>query len=184
MAEKSLEGLTPEQIEAAAAMYQSLVSNPATREATLRATKTVNPSLSIPEVELKDMARAEFGKRDKVIEDLQADIRKRDAEQRVKDSRTSLRDKGYAQTDVEAIEKLMIDKQIPNYDTAADYYTNMKKVAEPTPNTVQTRPSTFSMPQDPMGAMKGGKQGLARWARNEGTTALDEIRSGRVKLPH
>lgn len=184
MSEKSLEGLTPEQIEASAAMYQSLVNNPETRELTLRATKKVNPALSIPEVELKDMARGEFTKRDEKIAKLEADILKRDAEQRVKDARASLKDKGFAQTDVDAIEKIMVDRQIPNYETAAEFYRNSQKVAEPTPATVQTRPSTFTMPNDPLGAMKGGRNGLNRWAREEGAAAINDLRNGRVKLPH
>ncbi len=183
MSEKSLEGLTDEQIKAAASMYQSLVSNPATREMTLRASKQVDPSLSIPEVELKDAARAEFKKVEDRQTKMEDDIRKRDAEQRVKESRLSLREQGFKQTDVDAIEKIMIDKQIPNYETAAEFYKNSQSVAEPTPS-VPVRGQTFAMPADSLASMKGGRQGLAKWARNEGTAALDEIRNGRVKLPH
>ncbi len=183
MSEKSLEGLSPEQIEAAAAMYQSLVSNPATREMTLRATKTVNPSLSIPEVDLKDMAGKEFSKRDEKIAKLENELLKRDAEDRVNRARSSLITKGFKQEDVDAIEKIMVDKQIPNYDTAAEFYKNQQTVAEPTPS-VPVRGQTFTMPADPLASMKGGRQGLSRWARDAGTAALDEIRNGRVKLPH
>lgn len=184
MSAKSLEGMTPEQIEAMAATYHTLLSNPETREMALRATKKVNPSLSVPEVELKDLAAKEFKTRDDQIAKLQADLLQRDVEQRTERARANLRESGFSKADVEAIEKLMVEKQIPSHDTAAEFYRGQQKIAEPAPHVPGPHPHTYTMPTDPLNALKGGKQALNKWGRETAAAALAEVRSGQVKLPH
>ncbi len=184
MPRASLEGLTPEQIEEAADMYRSIVTNPKTREAALRASRVVNPSLTIPDLDLKDAAMHEFKTRDEKIAAQDMKILAMESERRIERQRLALKEKGFEQTDVDAIEKLMVDRQIPNYDTAAEFYANSKKLAEPTPDPHRDpAPRQFQMP-DMLGAAKGGRQSLNRTARDTAATALDEIRSGRVKLTH
>lgn len=184
MPRASLEGLTPEQIEEAADMYRSLVTNPKTREATLRGSKVVNPNIATPELDLRDAALAEFKTRDEKIASLETKLLERDAEQRVKDQRQALREKGYSADDVAAIEKLMLDRKIPSYDTAAEFYAQAKKLAEPTPNPgPNLAPRQFQMP-DMLQAQKGGRQSLNKAARDAAASALDDVRGGRVKLPH
>lgn len=181
MADNSLEGFSPEEIAQMATTYKGLLENPETRELTLRGTKKLNPRASIPEIDLKDAALGAFKKQADDMESLKADIRKRDAADRVREEREKLRDAGYSKDQVAAIEKIMIDEHIPSYDTAARYFKAQTQAAEPTPHS--TAPATtYSMPADAMTALKGGKAGLNKFARESATAALDEIRSGRIKL--
>ncbi len=183
MPKPSLEGFTPEQIEEMADTYRAVLANPETRKAALRATKKVNPGMSIPEIDLEDAGRAEFKARDERIEKLEDELRRRDAESRVHAERAALRDKGMSAEDIAAVEKLMIDKRIPDYSTAAEFLQNQRQVAEPTPNSMERRPAlTVNLPSDPLAALKQGPKGLKNWGRDNASAALDEIRSGKIKL--
>lgn len=177
----SLEDYTPEQIEQMAATYQAILNNPATRELGLRATKAINPTSSIPELDLKDMARGEFKKLNERNDALEQQLRERDARDRIERERSALRSDGMSADDVAAIEKIMTDEHIPSYQTAAKYFKGQKQVAEPTP-PAQSGYSTYTMPADPMAAMKGGKGALSKWARNSASEALNDIRAGRIQL--
>ena len=177
----SLENYTEEQVEQMAATYRAIVSNPETRDLALRLTKKVNPDASIPEIELKDAAAAEFKKRDDRNDALEAGILLRDAKDRIRDERTALRDKGYNTDQISAIEKIMTDERIASYATAARYFDGQNAIAEPTPTPGLQSPN-YSMPQDPLNAMKSGKKGLNQWALNAATAALADVQAGRVKL--
>lgn len=178
----SLEDYTPEQIEQMAATYKSALENPATREVMLRATKHLNPSMSIPEIDLKDGVRKEFQKANERADALEQQIRERDARDRVNSERASLREAGHSKDDIAAIEKIMIDKHIPSYETAAEFYRGQQQIATPTPQVQQHGGQSYSLPTDPMAAMKGGKNALKKWATNSAAEALNDIRSGRVTL--
>lgn len=181
MADKSLEDFTPDQIENMASVYKAILSNPETREIGLRATKKVRPNVPIPEIDLKDRQ----AQSDKLLQDradaLDAQLRERDARDRIRDERQQLRDQGFSSGDVAAIEKVMTDERIPSYETAARYYKGQRQIAEPTPHNMGPA-TTFNLPQDPLAALKGGKQGLSKWAREQATAGLDAIRSGQIKI--
>lgn len=180
----SLEDYTPEQIEQMAATYKSALENPATREVMLRATKHLNPSMSIPEIDLKDATRAEFKKANDRADTLEQQIRERDARDRVNSERAALREAGHSKDDIAAIEKIMMDEHIPSYATAAKHYTMQRQVAEPTPQVRQASVGqAYSLPGDTMTALKGGKNSLRKWALDETANALNDLRAGRVKLP-
>lgn len=177
----SLEDYSPEQIEQMAATYKAALDNPVTRDVMLRVTKKLNPSLSVPEIDIKDATNNEFKKINDRSDALEAQIRERDARDRINAERSALRDGGMDNDDVAAIEKIMIDEHIPSYQTAAKYYKSQRQVAEPTAQP-QSGFSTYSLPTDPMTAMKGGKNALSKWARNSASDALNDLRAGRVKL--
>ncbi len=179
---QSLEHLTPEEIAQMAQTYQAALENPDTRETMLRVTKKLNPGISIPEVDLKDQARAAFGESKKEMDELKNEIRARDARDRIERERSDLREQGYNKDDVAAIEKIMMDEHIPNYKTAAKYYANARQVAEPTPSSGAQPGSTYDLPADALAAGKGGKPGLTKFARQQADAAMTEILSGRVKL--
>lgn len=178
----SLEDFTPEQIEQMAATYHGILNNPETRSLALQATKKINPELSIPELDLEARTRAGFQAIDKKNQELEQQIRERDAKDRIREARSGLKEQGFTNDDVSAIEKIMMDEHIPSYETAAKYYKGQRTIAEPTPNMGPA--TTFNMPADPLAALKGGKQALNRWGREAATAALDDLRSGRIKLTH
>lgn len=183
MPKPSLEGFAPEQIEELADTTRELLANPATRAITLRAMKKINPALSTPEIDLEDRAVAEFKKRDEKIAELTQKELERDARERIRDEREKLLASGHSREDIAAIEKLMMDRKIPDYATAAEFFTQSRKLAEPTPAPFNAgRPPTIGLPEDPLKAAKAGPKGLRDFARNQASAALDEIRSGKIKL--
>jgi hypothetical protein len=183
----TLEGFTPEQIEAMAGEYHKLVSNPATRREVLAATKKLNPQRPIPELDVQAQLEAELRKRDERDAKREEERQAEQIEARVRESRRELKEQGYETKDIEAIEKLMTEKGIPSYATAAEFYSAQRKLAEPTPgDVVNERPGsghrTYSLPTDPLTAMKGGKKALSAWGRDAAASAIDDLRAGRVKL--
>lgn len=185
-ANPSLEDFTPEQIEQMAASYRAALEHPETREVMLRITKKLNPKASIPEVDLKDATRAAVAHEAEERGKLEAQLRERDARDRIRDERQRLRDAGHTTEEVAAIEKLMTDEQkngnILTYDLAAKYFKNSRETAEPTPHTSRTL--NYSLPPDPLAALKKGAKGLRDFGREQASAALDDIRSGRINLPH
>lgn len=177
----SLEGFTPEEISQMASTYQAILKDPRTREFGLRATKALNPKASIPEIDLKDAARAEFKKVEERQAKLEDEIRLRDARDRVNEERGKLREAGFTKDEVSEIEKVMIDEKIPSYETAAKYFKGQRQIAQPTPHS-PTPAVTYSLPTDALAAAKGGKAGLSKFARETAAAALNDIQAGRIKL--
>lgn len=186
MSKASLEDFTPEQIEQMAATYRAALEHPETREVMLRVTKKLNPQASIPEVELKDATRAAIKVEADARLKLEDEIRARDAKDRIRDERQRLRDAGHSTDEVAAIEKLMTDEakngNVLTYDLAARYFKNSNQTAEPTPHT--SRALNYTLPPDPMKALKGGAKGLRAFGREQASAALDDLRSGRIQLTH
>jgi hypothetical protein len=180
----SLEDFDAAQIAQLAQTYKSLLDNPETRELALRMTKKVNPGVSIPEIDLKDAAAKAFKAQADRQDALEQQIRERDARDRINGERAALREQGFSASDVNAIEKIMTDEHIPSYATASKYYKAQQQVAQPTPHGAQSggNARTFSLPQTAMDALKGGKNGLRQFGRESAAAALDEIRSGQIKL--
>ena len=180
----SLEDFTDEQRDSMAATYKALIDNPETRELALRLTKKVNPESSIPEIEMKDAARAEFKKIADRQDAADAKLLERDAEIRVKEARANLREQGFSKEDIAAIETIIIEEKKNGnhmtYDLAARYYKNSQTVAEPTPTPAAGM--NYSVPQEAASAMKNGRKGLNAWALDSAAKALAEIQAGRVQL--
>ena len=167
----SLEDLSYEQRDELAALAKLLADNPKTRKNFLRLTKEVNPDLVIPELQLEEYTEKRVNEADQRVMQLENKLRERDAIESLEKKRNSLKAKGFAQSDedVEAIEKVMVEKNIPNHETAAQYWEWMKQSAVPTPTGYN--PSglgKFDLSQywkNPQGA-----------ARNEAAKALTELR--------
>lgn len=180
--EDNVQEFTEAERDQMARTYTAMLRNPATRELALRATKANNPQASIPEIDLKDAARAEFKKRDDQMAEMTKQLLERDARDRIRDERDRLKEAGHSKEDIAAIEKLMTEKQIPSYETAAEYFRNQNRVAEPAPYQ-PGQALTYRMPETELAAAaKSGKAGLSRLARESAASAMDDIRSGRIKL--
>lgn len=178
----SLEDFTQEQRDQMAATYKSLLDNPETREIALRATKKVNPTIVIPELDLKDAAYHANKKITERQDKLDQELRERDARDRINAERQGLRDQGFNGDEVAAIEKIMTEKHIPSYATAAEFFRGQQSVATPTPHNVTSGARNYEMPPNAMEALKKGKTGLRDFGRSEASNALDDIRAGRIKL--
>jgi len=175
--ENSLEGMGGDSATAELAeLARSLANDPKTRRQFLQLVKAKNPGQPIPELDLAAQMEA-FAKPhlDKIAKMEQDQIR-REAEANVLAKRNALKAKGFDDSDVTAIEKLMIEKQIGSHDTAAEFYRNTQTVATPTPSTFQQ----VTMPVKGKEVKEAG--GIRKWAMSEAFKAVDDIKAGRVKL--
>ena len=170
----SLENISPDARDELAALAQSLAENPATRKDFLRMTKKVKPDLPIPELEIEESTNRAVSKAEDRVNALEAKLREKEAIEELHKRRASLVKKGLVQSDedVEAVEKLMLDKGITNHETAAEYHEWMKKAAVPTASTYNPSPvKGFDLNK----YWKNPNQA----ARNEAMNALNELRNPR-----
>lgn len=166
----SLENVSSDARDELAALAQQLAEHPETRKEFLRMTKKVKPDLPIPELEIEEYTTKAVSASAKRVEELEAKLRERDAREELEKRRQNLIKKGLAQEeDIEAVEKLMLERGIQNHETAAEYHTWMKQAATPTPS--QYNPNTlkkFDLSKywkNPAGA-----------AREEAAKALQDLR--------
>jgi hypothetical protein len=170
----SLEGKSADEIASYAALADSLQADPRTRQAFLQLTKTINPDAAIPEVDLPRQMAAQFKPVLDEMEALKNKLRERDMQDKVREQRrAALSVDGVTRADLPAIEKIMIDKQIPDHKTAAEFFALQNKAAEPTPAS-QSGPRTFGAPD-----VKKFNGNPIAWARSEAHRAIDELRGRR-----
>jgi hypothetical protein len=131
----SLESISLEARDELASLMQTLAESPDTREDILRLTKKVKPGLNIPEIDLKDSTNLALQQVRQENEKIRAELKSRDAQAELEKRRKTLVKKGLVsnEDDIEAVEKIMIEKGIPNHETAAEYHQFMKQAAKPTP---------------------------------------------------
>ena len=173
----SLENYSVDQITELASLADSLAKNPQTREQFLRLTKAASPNTPIPEIDLKDqmstMAKPLIDK----VASLEQQLLQKKVEDGIMNKRSSLYDKGFKKDEVDQIEKLMVEKQIPSHDTAAEFFRMQRQSAAPTPSTM----TPISLPKGPMEQMKaGGQTAMNQWSRGEAYSIIDSIRQGKT----
>ena len=132
----SLENLSPEARDELAALAQTLADNPETRKDFLRMTKKIKPDLPIPELEIEDKTSSALDEIRRENESMKAKLREKDALETLEKRRQALIKKGLVTDDseIEAVEKLMLDKKIGDHETAAQYHQWMKQASTPTPS--------------------------------------------------
>jgi hypothetical protein len=175
----SLENYSVEQIQELASLAVGLSNNPRTRETFLRLSKAHAPDTSIPEIDLKDQTRAMVKPLMDKIQGLENQMRYKKVEDSVLNKRNELYEQGYKKDDIVAIENIMKEKQIPSHDTAADFYRMQKQTATPTPHTM----TPISLPTNALDKIRsGGQANLNQWARGEGYSAINDVKTGKVHV--
>jgi hypothetical protein len=129
----SLENQSLETQQELASLALTLAENPETRKDFLRMTKRVKPGLPIPELDIEDQTNRAISQSDARVQALEAKLRERDAQAELDKRRRNLMKKGIKEEDIPEVEKIMLEKQIPNHDTAAEYFEYMRQAAKPTP---------------------------------------------------
>jgi hypothetical protein len=173
----SLENYSVDQIQELAALADSLTKNPKTRETFLRLAKTASPETPIPEIDIKDQVRAMAQPLVDKVASLERELLTRKVEDNIINHRSGLYEKGFKKDDVTQIEQLMIDKQIPSHETAAEFYRMQKQTATPTPSTM----TPITLPTNVMESMKnGGQTGMNQWARGEAYSIISDLKAGRT----
>lgn len=178
MAEISLEGMSPEAISGLALLAKGLTDNPDTRKDFLTLAKKGNPHMSIPEVDIplhmNTALEAERAERMKLEKQILTDRVERDVEKRRENLKAA---KGLSDADIAEVEKLMVDKNIANHETAADFLLMSRKSAQPTPSF-----TGYGSQQVPKPDLKEFGGNMAQWARDQAAKTIHEIRNGAIKV--
>lgn len=166
----SLEDFTSEDRELATLMRQ-LANDPSTRKDALRLTKKLRPDLPIPELEIEDRTTSLLDRAEQRVRSLESRLQERDAVSELQKRRESLIKRGLAKDDedVQAIERIMLDKKIHDHETAAEYNQWMKQAATPTPTGYNPNP----MKKFDLSAFQ---KNPVQSARDMAAQALSEIR--------
>jgi len=124
-----------EQRDQMALLMRELSDNPETRKEILRLTRKVKPGLVIPELDIEDHTSSAVSKVYQELEQMKSQKREDDAVADLNKRRMSLIKKGLIQdeSEIEQVEKIMLDKGITNHESAAEYWDWMKQSAVPTP---------------------------------------------------
>ena len=132
----SLEDMAPEARDELALLARRLAENPATRKEFLRLTKKATPDLPIPELEIEDTVYAATNQAHARVEQLERKLREKDAMEELNRRRQSLVKKGKVsdESEIEQVEKIMLERGITNHETAADFHKWMNEQAKPTPS--------------------------------------------------
>ena len=167
----SLENLSLEARDELAALAQTLAENPDTRKDFLRMTKRVKPDLPIPELDIEDYTNRAVNRSEDRVQALEAKLRERDAIEELQKRRQSLMRKGLIanESEVNDVEKIMLERGITNHETAAEYHQWMKQAAVPT--STGYNPSAVKQ----FDLNKYWKNPAAA-ARNEAMNALNDLR--------
>jgi hypothetical protein len=131
----SLEDMSFEQRDQMALLMRELSDNPETRKEILRLTRKVKPGLVIPELDIEDHTSSAVSKVYQELEQMKSQKREDDAVADLNKRRMSLIKKGLIrdESEIEQVEKIMLDKGITNHESAAEYWDWMKQSAVPTP---------------------------------------------------
>ena len=170
----SLEDLSFEARDELAALARQLAENPATRKDFLRMTQKARPDMPIPELDIEDYTRNQISKMQEKLDYSDNKLRERDALDKLKERRQNLLREGLVvdESEIDEVEKVMIEKNISDHKTAAEYFNWMKQSAVPTPTGYNPSAlSKFNLKE----FWKNPTQG----ARNEAAQALNDLRKPR-----
>ena len=143
----------------------------------MRLAKTASPETPIPEIDLKDQVRAMAQPLVDKVATLERQMLTRSVEDNIMGKRNSLYEKGFKKDEVDQIEKLMVERQIPSHETAAEFFKMQKQTATPTPSTM----TPITLPTNVMESMKnGGQSGMNQWARGEAYSVINDLKAGRT----
>jgi hypothetical protein len=167
----SLEDLSYEARDELAQLARTLAENPNTRKDFLRLTKKAKPDMPIPELEIEDFANRRANESNSRVEQLEAKLRERDAVDELTKRRNNLIKKNLVnnESEVEEVERIMLEKGITNHESAAEYFHWMKQAAVPTSHGYN--PSAINK----FDLNKYWKNPVAS-ARDEAAKALTELR--------
>jgi hypothetical protein len=173
----SLENISLEQRDELALLMKQLAENPETRKDALRLTKKLRPDLPMPELEIEDYTEKKVSQAQKRVEDLEAKLREKEIREELKEKRDALIKKGLIdnESDIEEVEKVMLENKIADHETAAQYWQWMKQAAAPTPTGYNPNPvAKFDLGK----YYKNPQQA----ARDEAAKALSDLRNTRKPI--
>lgn len=185
-------------------LLDKIGSNPKTRMNLLKLWKEVEPETTIPEIdaatphlEALEGVKKELADFRKALEDEKTEAKKKqtleEIDNQIAKGRKRLKDQGFTQEGVEAVEKLMQDRSISDYDAAAALWEKENPKEEPiTPtNYGEAQWNLLSDNQEDEGIKaavqlpRGPAQNraLERWKNKEIQSFFNEVRgAGRARV--
>ena len=138
----SLEDVSYEARDELASLARRLSESPETRADFLRLTKKVRPDVSMPELDIEDRTNSMLQRSEARVASLEAKLHERDAIEKLEKRRSDLVQNGFVnnRSEVQEVEKIMIEKGITNHEAAAEYHKWMKQAAVPTPTGYNPNP--------------------------------------------
>jgi len=174
MANDSLEGMSESELASIVALNRALATNEKTRKSYLGLVKEVDPSVVLPELEASRELDIRIAEERRARESLEEKIRERDVTDRIEKARNKIKGKyNLSDDDITGVEKLMTERKIGDYDTAAEFYDMSRKAAAPT--SAQIRSSVFNKPNEDW--FKGDPSKIARNLADE---ALRDLQKNRL----
>lgn len=173
----SIENLSLEQRDELAALLKEMSENPETRKDVLRLTKKLRPDLPVPELEIEDYTEKRVSQANARVEELERRLAEKEARESLNKRRETLLKKGLIEneSDIDEVEKVMLENKIADHETAAQYWQWMKQAAVPTPTGYNPNPvAKFDLGKyykNPTSA-----------ARDEAAKALSELRNNRKPI--
>ena len=161
-------GYTPQQIEAMKAeaqLLEALYHDPRTRGPLLQMIKHKSPGTPIPELDAPAQIHAALAPKLKEIDELKTELRKDKAQKEFEQERSRAREI-VGEEALPAVEKLMQDKMIGDWETAARHYRMTQETASPG----RRGPTPVTRP-----AYEGLLKDRRNWARQEAYKAVEEI---------
>ena len=173
----SLEGRSVEDIQALAELAEAMNSDPRTRKTFLQAAKTLNPNTHVPEIDIPAALAHQFAEPLRQLDALTKAQAEREMRDRILESRRSIISKGVSESDVPAIEKMMVEKGIANHDTAVEHYRMQQRAAEPTPASTTNGIRKYDKPTLDLKAFGGDQKA---WSYATANSVIDELRGRRT----
>lgn len=182
------------------ALLEKLGANPKTRLGVQRLIKEIEPERVIPELdaaqpvldELKAL-RDQIAAKEKAETERDAarakEAEERETAQKIERGRTMLRGKGYQKEGIEKIEKLMVDRDLGDFDAAMALFERDQPKENPAIPSSLNRSWDFLMPgeddKDTISAVtlpkgRGQENALQRATFKEVANTLRDLRSGRA----
>lgn len=155
-------------------LAQKLSANSKTRKPFLKLVKEVDPDVPLPEVEMEaDIERATAPLREE-IKKLKDENEKNASFLNIQNKRKPLKEAGLSDTEIDKVEKFMVEKGIANHATALEHIRLNETVAKPREAGGARQPMTL-----PDIVTKEFFADPAKEARKIAGTVLNEIRSGK-----
>jgi hypothetical protein len=162
--ENSLEGLSPQIVNALRKAY----ADPETKPLILKALKKGDATLDLPGLEIEEVKATLQTKLAENDSKWEGKIREMQGQGRISEERNALASQGFSKEDIKAVEDLMQKEGIASYSFAAKNYRLEQQAAMPTPSVRAAQAAAKDAPPDDV--VKSGN--IAQWARQR---ALDDL---------
>jgi hypothetical protein len=169
-----LEGKSVEEIQALAELANGLANDPKTRNGFLHLTKMANPSAAIPEIDIPANITRALEAPLKKLDALAEAQARRETQDSIEAQRRSLAKKGVNEADIDRLEKLMVEKKIPDHETALEFMQMQDKAA--IPSSSSTLPSQRKLDSFTAPDLKEYGGDLQKFGRATAYKVIDELR--------